>query len=351
MDIKVAVMCRNASGEPEIVASTVTCTQDEYDNGTHYDRAADEAREKGYEPVMSFDEHDPAWQATGWGMLGATMPGESSASQQKVKSWLHDEAMEKAAGMGFKDVKEALDTLHHQRQVLATAIRDSAFNAGICSADVSLTGPDLLMLCGEMSEFITNLGKLNVYKQFFDEAVLELQDTFLEGKEANSESLTNVGNLITRYLNQDIPEAGYEGLLYFAFGPAGYWSDGDGYGERADEATFSSDVARHNDCLLDGAVVVGLTLDEIDKTGLLGFPSLIDLQDAADQAIERARQYEFAISTDNAAEVMREELASSGNIDISLLPQNFNPVLSLIMLAQIDAQTQSSSTQPSQAGA
>lgn len=344
MDIKVAVMCRNASGEPEIVATTVPCTREEYDNGDHYKRAEAEAEEKGYESVMAFDERDPAWQATGWGMLGAPMPGETQTANKVI---LYDQALQMAADMGYKTIDGALGGLRHERLQLAVAIRDAAAQSGLCAADAPLGVPRLITMCNQMA---AHLSAPNVYKKFFDEAVIELQDAFLDGKEAGSELLTNAGGLITRYLDHDIPDAGQECLLYFAFGPEGYWGDGEGYGNRADEATFSADATRHDDCLLDGAVVIGLSLGEINATGLLSFPDLSDLQGAAEDAMHRARENEFTISADNAAEVMREELALDANVDISLLPQEFDPVLSLVMLAQVDKEAELATAQPSQSG-
>jgi hypothetical protein len=59
---KVAVLARDASGAPDIVFFTVECTKGEYAEGGHYDKAEQQAVSEGYEPVMSFDEFDPAWK-------------------------------------------------------------------------------------------------------------------------------------------------------------------------------------------------------------------------------------------------------------------------------------------------
>lgn len=45
----------------------------------------------------------------------------------------------------------SLSELKAERDALAKAIRDAAVKAGICRADVALTGPQLLMLCDDMA--------------------------------------------------------------------------------------------------------------------------------------------------------------------------------------------------------
>jgi hypothetical protein len=63
MDIRCVVACKNASGQPDFFGCTLTATQEEYDNGEHYDAAAVAAEEEGYEgPFVVYDENDgPAW--------------------------------------------------------------------------------------------------------------------------------------------------------------------------------------------------------------------------------------------------------------------------------------------------
>lgn len=54
---KVCVICRNSNGEPDAVMFTVSCTEGEYDLGTHYDKAEERAEDQGYEgPYICFDE-------------------------------------------------------------------------------------------------------------------------------------------------------------------------------------------------------------------------------------------------------------------------------------------------------
>ncbi len=47
-----------------------------------------------------------------------------------------------------------------ERDALAKAIRDAAVKAGICRADVALTGPQLLMLCDDMATALRPNAKL-----------------------------------------------------------------------------------------------------------------------------------------------------------------------------------------------
>ncbi len=57
--IKCAVACTNSNGEPDFYFVTVKCTDEQYENGDHYDRAKEEAEEAGYDPFLVYDENDP----------------------------------------------------------------------------------------------------------------------------------------------------------------------------------------------------------------------------------------------------------------------------------------------------
>ena len=59
---RVAVVCRNKSGEPDIFIAVVTCSSVQYQNGDHYEMAETQAEEAGYEAQASFDEHDSSWR-------------------------------------------------------------------------------------------------------------------------------------------------------------------------------------------------------------------------------------------------------------------------------------------------
>lgn len=57
--IKCVVACTNANGEPDFYFCKVEATQEEYDDGIHYERAKGKAKEEGYEaPFVVFDEND-----------------------------------------------------------------------------------------------------------------------------------------------------------------------------------------------------------------------------------------------------------------------------------------------------
>ncbi len=63
MKIQVGVMGSNAGGEPDVIRFEIECTQEQYEQGDHYKKAERLASDQGFEPAMSFDERDPAWQA------------------------------------------------------------------------------------------------------------------------------------------------------------------------------------------------------------------------------------------------------------------------------------------------
>jgi len=56
---KIIIACRNASGSSDMFVTTVNATDIEYENGVHYDRAEEVAKEQGYEePFISYDESE-----------------------------------------------------------------------------------------------------------------------------------------------------------------------------------------------------------------------------------------------------------------------------------------------------
>jgi len=58
--IKCAVFSINSNGEPDIFFCKVKCSQEQYDNGEHYEKAKELAEENSYDPVLACDENDPA---------------------------------------------------------------------------------------------------------------------------------------------------------------------------------------------------------------------------------------------------------------------------------------------------
>lgn len=62
-NIRLGVMVRDASGAPDFYFCSLVASNAEISNGEHYSRAMDLARDRGYEPIVAFDENDPAWAA------------------------------------------------------------------------------------------------------------------------------------------------------------------------------------------------------------------------------------------------------------------------------------------------
>lgn len=59
MEIKCVVACHNAGGEPDLYFVKVSCSEEEYGYGDHYEKAEDHARGEGYSgPMVVFDEND-----------------------------------------------------------------------------------------------------------------------------------------------------------------------------------------------------------------------------------------------------------------------------------------------------
>lgn len=59
MIIKCVVAAHNGMGEPDFFFCLVECSEEQYDNGDHYDRAEELADAEGYEgPKVTFDEKD-----------------------------------------------------------------------------------------------------------------------------------------------------------------------------------------------------------------------------------------------------------------------------------------------------
>jgi hypothetical protein len=61
--LRCIVAANNSNGEPDLFFVKVTCSEDDYEHGLHYDAAAEASEQNGYDPRLSFDERDPAGQA------------------------------------------------------------------------------------------------------------------------------------------------------------------------------------------------------------------------------------------------------------------------------------------------
>lgn len=105
------------------------------------------------------------------------------------------------------------------------------------------------------------------------------------------------------------------------------------YGENIPEAIFNHQTLKE-------LAVAGWTVAEMPSSYLQGkkrvnklFPTHADLVAAADSALDRGSKYEFRIGAENAAEVMREELALDG---FDELPPQFDAICSAAMMAAIE---------------
>ncbi|ABM97002.1 hypothetical protein [Methylibium petroleiphilum] len=64
--VKVIVLCRNSEGAPEFHTCAPECTEDQVENGEHYELAKENAGFNGYEePMIAFDANDPAARQLG----------------------------------------------------------------------------------------------------------------------------------------------------------------------------------------------------------------------------------------------------------------------------------------------
>jgi hypothetical protein len=61
--IRCIVAAVDSNGSPDFYFVKVSATQEQYDNGDHYDRAKEAAEDNGYEPRLAYDEHDAAGRA------------------------------------------------------------------------------------------------------------------------------------------------------------------------------------------------------------------------------------------------------------------------------------------------
>lgn len=63
---KVIVLCTNSNGSPEFYTCTPEVTDEQLENGDHYDLAKESAENNGYEaPMIAFDAADEAAKQLG----------------------------------------------------------------------------------------------------------------------------------------------------------------------------------------------------------------------------------------------------------------------------------------------
>lgn len=61
--IRCVVSAINSNGEPDFYFVKVKCTPEEEENGLHYEAAKNSAIDNGYDPMLAYDEYDPAGHA------------------------------------------------------------------------------------------------------------------------------------------------------------------------------------------------------------------------------------------------------------------------------------------------
>ena len=61
--IRCIVAVNNSAGEPDLFFVKVRCSEEEYNNGDHYDAAKNYFDDEGFVPKIVFDENDPGGRA------------------------------------------------------------------------------------------------------------------------------------------------------------------------------------------------------------------------------------------------------------------------------------------------
>jgi len=60
MIVRCVVAAVNSNGEPDLYFVKVVCTQEQFDNGAHYEAALQSAEDEGFDPALAYDEQDYA---------------------------------------------------------------------------------------------------------------------------------------------------------------------------------------------------------------------------------------------------------------------------------------------------
>lgn len=242
MKIQVGVMSEDANGAPDVTFHSIECSQEQYDNGDHYDMAKALAEDAGYEPAIAFDEHDPAWTA------------------MKVN-----------------------------------------------------TTPD-------------------AYKSAYLELVENCQRAFVGESECSGADLVDtMADTVMRQLKTDLPAKGEDPRFYFSVEPGGYNGQ---YDSLSGLALFTREAADSPIWGPEPHVVIGLTLAQVNRFLESDLSDFSSLKDCAEGALARSKKYGFTISSENAAEVMREEMRNPD------FPAELNPAFEFIMLNHIETQAQ-----------
>lgn len=165
------------------------------------------------------------------------------------------------------------------------------------------------------------------YERFFDDATEILQDCLVEGREpSGADTIANVGELFRPY--------GQE-MVHLAVSPDGYWSNRNGWVEDAHWATLvrsPESLASLRQLTASGPVkVVSLPISALDE--LHEYPTLEDLQSAADEAVRLSERLKTPITEANAAQVMAYQL----DMHRIKVPASAAPLLQMALMNAVSA--------------
>jgi len=62
-DIRCVVAAINSNGDPDFYFVKVKATEEQINNGDHYDAARESAEDEGYEALLTYDQNDYGWKA------------------------------------------------------------------------------------------------------------------------------------------------------------------------------------------------------------------------------------------------------------------------------------------------
>jgi hypothetical protein len=203
--------------------------------------------------------------------------------------------------------------------IMAFDERDPAWKAmGLSPADSETSAGD---------------GKPN-HKAFFENMLEVCQDAFIPGKGvASGADLTDrMSEVIRSHVAADA-----DFKMYFAFSLDGFWANDFGFSNYIGDATFFCDPSSFDEFAMANDVsVVGLKLADLD---LDLFPLHETIIDCAKSAIDRGKELGVAISEENAAVVLREELHRwDEHFELDRVPKEFDAVLIKAVMGEIERQ-------------
>lgn len=123
---------------------------------------------------------------------------------------------------GHDDCRVRLNQLEREQKTLATAIRNMAVEAGICSDEALLTGAHLIMLCSDMLDYLKNRerevtelrAKVAAYESAQEITVPDDMQEWagMDGAtafhliERHADNWSDAGKMMHEWLNANIPQ-------------------------------------------------------------------------------------------------------------------------------------------------